>query len=560
LELSCIDPVRRNPDKLRWPAAGGGDTMPPAEFERLCRDFPRLVRRLREQLGCDTPKKVLDFLADNRDIPSRFELPEGVSDPKQALLKPWHKQFPLLPDPRERDGEWPNPERDQLSANEWVDVFVVARTWYSYALKTTPPPISDPLAPVEFDPVKYRLPKMAMVLFASYPARAQTYVAEGLQNEGWFGSEGWLASAAYAKSALPPTALDSQGEFRPGQGDAKYSSQEAWQKAHQRYRAFGMANGIYFPPAEQAALEKKEKEFRDHKPNLNLSEIDIHAYRKGPWKDHIHAVAKLMWKKKQTDQRISLDDFLAITEAEGTDLAVAARLRFFEADRLRRLAAEPRALALYDEAWPLWLQVLLQHPRFSHAIAEDYYEWHMRHLLTQQKQLAHVIRPLTMVLAQQAVWPYPPFHEQLSREGPERIKLPPPAEVVRLWNNGKGIALPGLTPGEVERILPIRTARGMLDEVQYFHLHHPEITKEFLLWWSQAPWASHGVGLAPLVTPPGHATLLLTRRVWFGQIPPPRWDYVMPPGQAAGVRVRLGWPKTPPPWEGAMSGVQMPGR
>src|SRR5262245_7576414 len=230
LEMSCIDPLHRDPERLRAPAADGGDTIAPAEFERLCRDYPRLIRRIRDLSDPRrirrniTPKEVLEFLKDNFDVPSRYEIPPGVLAPKQSLVKPWHQQFPLLPDPRERDRDWPDVQAEtekRFLEREWLDVFVVARTWYAYAQKPLPEP-TDPVEPKPVDPRRHRLPKhMSSVVFRSSVARTQAYIAEILQHEGWFAGEGWLASAAFPKNALPASALDERLELRAGKGDPR---------------------------------------------------------------------------------------------------------------------------------------------------------------------------------------------------------------------------------------------------------------------------------------------------------------------------------------------------
>ena len=58
LDLSSIDPVERDAAKLR---ASGGSDINETEFAKFCRDYPRLVRRLRDQLGYNA-KDVVAFL------------------------------------------------------------------------------------------------------------------------------------------------------------------------------------------------------------------------------------------------------------------------------------------------------------------------------------------------------------------------------------------------------------------------------------------------------------------------------------------------------------------
>src|SRR5262249_8614933 len=60
-DLSCIDPRRRNPNKL-WVAGAQGREVDLEKFRTFCAESPRLVRRLREQLGYETPKEIIRFL------------------------------------------------------------------------------------------------------------------------------------------------------------------------------------------------------------------------------------------------------------------------------------------------------------------------------------------------------------------------------------------------------------------------------------------------------------------------------------------------------------------
>ena len=93
LELSCIDPLARNPERFRVP---GGQEIDRQELQRFCQDHPRLVRRLREQLGYEDPKQIVDFLDKNKDVPTRFKTAVAL-DQKQSELAAPCRQFPVLP-------------------------------------------------------------------------------------------------------------------------------------------------------------------------------------------------------------------------------------------------------------------------------------------------------------------------------------------------------------------------------------------------------------------------------------------------------------------------------
>src|SRR5205807_8665602 len=82
LELSCIDPIKRNPDRF---LVAGGPEIDRKELQKFCQDHPRLVRRLRNNLGYDEPAQIVRFLDANRDVPTRFK--KATSGQKQSELE-----------------------------------------------------------------------------------------------------------------------------------------------------------------------------------------------------------------------------------------------------------------------------------------------------------------------------------------------------------------------------------------------------------------------------------------------------------------------------------------
>src|SRR5947209_8131695 len=108
-QLSCIPPEQRNPDLI---APIDPQThrrkIDVKKFEDFCRQHPQLVRRLREPpkeltrpFKCNTPEEVIEFLADNRRLPSRFldadEVRGQLLGGRAGDLKPQEQQFPTLP-------------------------------------------------------------------------------------------------------------------------------------------------------------------------------------------------------------------------------------------------------------------------------------------------------------------------------------------------------------------------------------------------------------------------------------------------------------------------------
>jgi hypothetical protein len=210
-------------------------------------------------------------------------------------------------------------------------------------------------------------------------------------------------------------------------------------------------------------------------------------------------------------QTTGFDIQLAVCEAERDALAVAARRRFYEAHRLRYIG-EAQALALYEDGWPLWLQVVLQYPAFGQALQEDAYEWQIRHLEILQRQHEELLKSLTMSMGtcQLAVPAHPDFRLLLKE-------------------------------AEKRSVFPIRGTRGMLDWVQY--VAHPQAgkLKGVLLEWTGATAAGAGAGWLPLLPHPGQANLLLARQAWFGEAPPPGWANLTDAGAVESVRERLRW-------------------
>src|SRR5581483_12402437 len=351
LDLSTIDPLKRDPDKLM-----GAGEVKSKEFLEFCENHPRLVRRLREQLNCETPKMVVDFLAANHEVPSRVEKPRAGAK-SSILRKDRGQQFPILPPQLKQ--EWPNPATEDLT-QEAFDVYLVARTWFEYAQLPLPAPHADPgVTDPIYDPVHYRLPKqMATHIFRSYPARAQAYIAENLEAEGWFDADGWTIKKWFDRYRGPNEPEHAVGKLK------KYHAGPAWAKAHSMYLDYGIKNGLYISPQKRQELEQEAKLFRDKfgikpgekgslRPDLRSGDMgkSFRAHTKLAWNDHYRNMT-------------NYDAHLYQSEAESQAETVFARKLFSLAERLRRPAPE-EALTLYEEAWPWWLGVVLKYPRFG---------------------------------------------------------------------------------------------------------------------------------------------------------------------------------------------------
>ena len=197
--MSCIDPGKRDPRRFRKPDAQGRQTLDvTGEFAKFCQEYPELVRRLREKVGCERPEHIVKFLDENRRVPSLYEDdPERMKRPytdEPTNLRPVAERFPSLPpafgpaaDERRQDTGALTTESMQSISDDSVDAYRVARAWYSYAVETLPPPswIPGRYLPVT-DPIRQKIPRFTTQLFRNYPARAQSYAATRLEEDGWF--------------------------------------------------------------------------------------------------------------------------------------------------------------------------------------------------------------------------------------------------------------------------------------------------------------------------------------------------------------------------------------
>jgi hypothetical protein len=395
-DMGCIDPSERDPEALTG-AGKAGRTVDLQKFRVFCEKHPRLVRRLSERLLFDDPETIVAFLGDNKEIPSRFKKPAPVapgSPPEPTPLKEAEDQFPVLP----RDSAEVDPRQREF--REELNVFTACRYWYAYAQKDLPPPTDRPgIDDLEVDLRKYRRPKMSIYIFRGYPARGQAYIGENLEKEGFFDKDGWQMKKAW---------FDGE-EVRVGT-ETKYWAQPAWERAYEMTRRYGLENGMYHTPEQFAELVRKADQFRlrmrwpmgqqppTRIPNLPADAVEgFDAYRIGYW-------------GKMYAQTSNFDARLWEAEVEKETDAVLAHKLFFLADRLRRFEDSPElALEKYEEAWPIWLDVLLTHPSFrreNSSMHEDTYEIELKYSRVLQKENdGKVFHPVLVGVAQTALWP-----------------------------------------------------------------------------------------------------------------------------------------------------------
>jgi hypothetical protein len=356
--LSNIDPLERRETLFR---RAGGDRIEFMEaFEKFCKDHPMLIRRLRETPGkkpdeviCKTPEEIVDFLKANQKVPSRFEEVSDTAGQESSPLKSVNDRFPVLPPPSRFGG---NQEITYDSpSSEFRDPFTnfdAARAWFSYA--------QDPLE-------TGRLPKTPMkIIFQGFPSRAQYYLAEQREKEGWFDEDGWEIKDWFLASTNPdgPKRSVKVGADRPW-------AIEAWEKAYQMVKERGERTGL-IPDARMSDAKKREY----------LMNRGVTNY----------------------------DHFLITSRVERTRPAVTARKLFAYADKFDTVGDYDQALPFYEKpdafgnpsTWTNakatgWRRILLDNPDYAGEddVQEDSYVF--------QHQYKHSVQELNGVFLKQLV-------------------------------------------------------------------------------------------------------------------------------------------------------------
>lgn len=350
-QLSCIDPAERDPSRLRR----RDGSVNPEGFERFCRKYPHLVRRLHDRLACNTPDEVIDFLTENYEIPSRYEYPSARGRTVASRPLPAEGQFPVLPRRSDVTGLVDIPyTADDAELPAEFDNFAAAAIWFTYAQAPLPPPNpgGSPLG-LEYDLRKYRLPrKPSLIIFRNGPPRALSYVAERMQKEGWF-DRGWEVDEGRQgiHRWFPGRQVVLGGGLVPGQG-TNWSAQ-AWEKARERWEKHGRDNGLYIPPEKRGEIQTRAQAYRkeygiaeaEKGPELRPEHLDNETMRAS-----FEAHRQLYW----SSANLNLTNFTHFHTQARNEVqpgAITARRLFFKAEQMHN-AAMPAGdvVKAYEEA------------------------------------------------------------------------------------------------------------------------------------------------------------------------------------------------------------------
>ncbi len=369
-QLSCISPDDRNPDEFE---EGPERVVNQKKFREFCEKYPHLVRRLRgerrgtggdqatskkieESLKCDSPKDIIQFLRENKDVQSRYKFAKELNSPYQ--------QFPVLP-----------PKFGEIEANpasvtgDDFTAFKTARAWYAYSLVPLPenwppkdandkPLPSGTPQPGEYDASKYRVPRQPMlIIFCQGAPRAQSYQAEMEQKEGWFDDEGWRIDNPADSPATWWFPDDPARPTRPLDlvfGNTRRWSLEQWREAATMWTTHGERYGLVIEPAR---LDNYAKDAA-RQPSESAPPDVIQR-----WQQAKTAVFYYSQNRQVTNFPYFLAGALGESKVDqaGRPATVLARKTLWQAEQARRLGNKlgPRgAIALYREGLELWKQVL----------------------------------------------------------------------------------------------------------------------------------------------------------------------------------------------------------
>jgi hypothetical protein len=362
-QLGSIDPEERKPGNFRRPNSDRVDFMD--KFEEFCKKHPMLIRRLRETPGkkpdeviCKTPEDVVDFLAANRKVPSRFEDVSSTSGQESTPLKPPNEQFPVMPPPSRFGGSQEiSYDSPSTEFGDRFDNFAAARAWFSYA--------QDPLD-------VGRAPKYPMtVIFQGFPSRAQYYLAEFCEKEGWYDEDGWEIKDWFPADQNQPDGP--KHSVRVGT-DHPWAI-EAWERAYQMVKERGDRTRLNVDPGLAGQMD--EGTMRNRAMALNIT---------------------------------NYNHFLVTSRVERTLPAVTARKLFAYAEKFDALGDYDQALPFYEKpeafgdpsTWNNakatgWRRVLLDNPDYAQEddVQEDSYVF--------QHQYKHSIQELKGIFFKQLV-------------------------------------------------------------------------------------------------------------------------------------------------------------
>ncbi len=195
---------------------------------------------------------------------------------------------------------------------------------------------------------------MTTLIFRDYPAQGRRYMAERLQQEGWYDADDWDVSNWFDQASDPQ--LAGKPVLVGGKG-VKWS-QEAWRRAAVAWKKHGEDNHLIFP---DAAAEQNQRELSErfakrygispHSMPPKLREDELNAQEK----EELHAA---QWMFDYTFYRhvSNFEHHFVRTAVEAKPATVACRKLFFRAEQLNLDGSPIPALEVYRKpvTVPAW--------------------------------------------------------------------------------------------------------------------------------------------------------------------------------------------------------------
>jgi hypothetical protein len=374
-QLSMIPPNERDPARFWKQTDSGEPVFNWTEFHDFVEKHPQLVRRLREGMHLDTIRQkrqlfscenhleVVQFLEDNFNLPSLYRFTPPTSglpgsqrrwEPnKKDELLPALERFPVLPPAHANPFDTEALTADSTFRDD-TDAYTVSHGWYAYAMEPLPPPGE---LPGNSEPIKDRSRQrmnryMTTLIFRSYPGQARRFMAERLQQEGWFDEEAWDVSDWFEQAG------ELAGKEVKVGGGTKWS-EDAYRKASLTWRKHGEDNHLIFP---RAAAEENARRLADRfaaryglVPGApvppNLREDELPPEQKEELKE-----ARWMFEYNFYRQVSNFPHHLVRTAVESNPETVACRKLFYKAERLNLDGFPERALEEYrnPKEVPAW--------------------------------------------------------------------------------------------------------------------------------------------------------------------------------------------------------------
>jgi hypothetical protein len=336
LQMSCINPAKRDANLLRRDRR----TVDRQAFREFVRQNPMLCRRLRDHLRCKTPEDVIDFLADNAKLPTRYELVDGA----WVLKRRPEAQFPVVPD-YERSAEL-TPPRAEWEGN--FDSFHCAWAWHLFSQEPLPPvtPEKPSSGPPPYNPLRFRMPRAPSgIIFRQYPERDLSYIAERLQKEGWFDESGWDVDQSLQTSQWFP-----DEPLVVAAGDPRFSSQAIWQRAWREWKEHGRINGLDLSPTKYANLHSDARKYEEaygQPPETGGGDRTREELGSDEMYNSYDAHMQI-FNYMVNRQMTNFAHFLNRSETESDPATVRVRKLFFEGKRLRDNGQMEAAIRKYE--------------------------------------------------------------------------------------------------------------------------------------------------------------------------------------------------------------------